>query len=184
MPAIATDPSPFDTLLDLREQKKKTSDVDPDALFASYLKQIDAVVAYVDRLEKKVVIEEDTVNDALAILRKANLRELSVQLNGDTLVLTGKIAHDKQAPLQGAMAEMERIPGVHAVKNSVIELEPERPPTQSGRNDAGHIFARDHGDTAGPGIGRSSAAPGTPRPNARRAAIPRPIERRDLATPR
>ena len=52
LPAIATDPSPFDTLLDLREQKKKTSDVDPDALFASYLKQIDAVVAYVDRLEK------------------------------------------------------------------------------------------------------------------------------------
>jgi len=49
---IAADPAPFDTLLDLREQKKKASDVDADALFASYLNQIEAVVAHVDRLEK------------------------------------------------------------------------------------------------------------------------------------
>lgn len=50
--AIGADPSPFDTLLDLREQTKKSSDVDPEALFGSYLKAIDAVVAHVDRLEK------------------------------------------------------------------------------------------------------------------------------------
>jgi hypothetical protein len=49
---IGADPSPFDTLLDLREQKKKAGDVDPEALFAGYLKQIEAVVAHVDRLEK------------------------------------------------------------------------------------------------------------------------------------
>ena len=46
------DRSPFDTLLDLREQKKKAGDVDVESLFASYLKQIEAVVAHVDRLEK------------------------------------------------------------------------------------------------------------------------------------
>ncbi len=50
--AIGVDASPFDTLLDLREKKKKPGDVDPDALFASYLKQIEAMVAHVDRLEK------------------------------------------------------------------------------------------------------------------------------------
>lgn len=49
---IAVDAVPFDTLLDLREQKRKTSDVEPEALFARYLKQIEAVVAHVDRLEK------------------------------------------------------------------------------------------------------------------------------------
>jgi predicted nucleotidyltransferase len=50
--AIHVDTSPFDSLLDLRERKKKTGDVDVESLFASYLKQIEAVVAHVDRLEK------------------------------------------------------------------------------------------------------------------------------------
>lgn len=49
---IGVDASPFDTLLDLREQKKKPGDIDPEALFANYLKQIEAVVEHVDRLEK------------------------------------------------------------------------------------------------------------------------------------
>ncbi len=46
------DPGPFDTLLALRERTKAAADVDPPSLFASYLKQIDALVHYVDRLEK------------------------------------------------------------------------------------------------------------------------------------
>jgi hypothetical protein len=46
------DPFPFDILLDLREQKKKAGEVDPEALFESYLRQIETVVAHVDRLEK------------------------------------------------------------------------------------------------------------------------------------
>lgn len=50
--AIGVDAAPFDTLLDFREKKKKAGDVDPRPLFASYLKQIEALVAHVDRLEK------------------------------------------------------------------------------------------------------------------------------------
>ena len=49
---IQVDASPFDTLLDLRERKKKTGDVDVESLFASYLKQIETLVAHVDHLEK------------------------------------------------------------------------------------------------------------------------------------
>ena len=49
---IQVDASPFDTLLDLRERKKKPGDVDVESLFGSYLKQIEAVVAHVDRIEK------------------------------------------------------------------------------------------------------------------------------------
>ncbi len=52
LPAIGVDAAPFDTLLDLREKKKQAGDVNPEALFATYLKQIEAVVAHVDRLEK------------------------------------------------------------------------------------------------------------------------------------
>jgi hypothetical protein len=49
---IAVDSAPFDSLLDLREQKKKPADVDAEQLFASYLRQIETVVMFVDRLEK------------------------------------------------------------------------------------------------------------------------------------
>jgi predicted nucleotidyltransferase len=50
--ALQVDATPFDTLLDLRERKKKPAEVDAESLFASYLKQIEVVVAHVDRLEK------------------------------------------------------------------------------------------------------------------------------------
>ena len=49
---IGVDAAPFNTLLDLRERGKKSGDADAGSLFASYLKQIEAVVAHVDRLEK------------------------------------------------------------------------------------------------------------------------------------
>lgn len=50
--AIGVQPAPFDILLDLREQKRKTAEVEPLELFARYLTQIEALVAHVDRLEK------------------------------------------------------------------------------------------------------------------------------------
>jgi predicted nucleotidyltransferase len=52
LPDIGADSLPFDTLLDLRDQSKLARDVDAEALFASYLKQIEALVSHVDRLEK------------------------------------------------------------------------------------------------------------------------------------
>ena len=52
LPDIGADGTPFDILLDLRDQNKLAGDVDPEALFASYLKQIEALVGHVDRLDK------------------------------------------------------------------------------------------------------------------------------------
>ena len=49
---LGADPAPFRTLLDLREEKKDDTTVDPSTLFEAYLKQIEAMVAHVDRLEK------------------------------------------------------------------------------------------------------------------------------------
>ena len=46
------DPAPFDKLLDLREGRVKAGEVDPAALFSSYLKQIALVIDAVDRLTK------------------------------------------------------------------------------------------------------------------------------------
>lgn len=49
---LGADPGPFNTLLDVREEKAKESSVDSATLFETYLKQIEAVVAHVDRLDK------------------------------------------------------------------------------------------------------------------------------------
>ena len=46
------EPSPFRTLLDLREKKIKAREVKPGPLLGSYLKEIQVVVDAVDRLEK------------------------------------------------------------------------------------------------------------------------------------
>ncbi|MFN0102173.1 MAG: hypothetical protein ACKV2U_08795 [Bryobacteraceae bacterium] len=46
------DPSPFYTLLDLREGVKKARDLDPPALLAAYMQQIEALIGAVDRLAK------------------------------------------------------------------------------------------------------------------------------------
>ncbi len=49
---LGADPAPFHELLDVREQKKKELDVEPDTLFERYLKQIEILVAFVDQLDK------------------------------------------------------------------------------------------------------------------------------------
>ena len=49
---LGVQPAPFDILLDLREQTRKIADVEPRELFERYLKQIETLVAHVDRLEK------------------------------------------------------------------------------------------------------------------------------------
>jgi predicted nucleotidyltransferase len=49
---ISLDASALETLLDIRARHKKPGDVEAVTLFSSYLKQIEALVAYVDSLEK------------------------------------------------------------------------------------------------------------------------------------
>jgi len=47
---LGIDPAPFLTLLDLREQKRKAKDVEPEGLLAAYLKEIGRVIDRVDAL--------------------------------------------------------------------------------------------------------------------------------------
>jgi predicted nucleotidyltransferase len=53
LPDVGADSAPFETLLDLRDQSKLANDVDPDALFSSYLTQIEKLVDHVDGLSKE-----------------------------------------------------------------------------------------------------------------------------------
>ena len=49
---FALDPTPFEKLLDIREQRTKPRDVDAVTLLDPYLKGIAVVIDAVDRLEK------------------------------------------------------------------------------------------------------------------------------------
>jgi uncharacterized protein (UPF0335 family) len=46
------DAEPFRRLLDLREQKTRSKDVEPEALLAAYMREIGKVIDAVDSLEK------------------------------------------------------------------------------------------------------------------------------------
>ena len=46
------DPTPFETLLDVREARIKPKEMDPLTVLAAYLRAIDTVIDAVDRLEK------------------------------------------------------------------------------------------------------------------------------------
>jgi len=52
LPDIGVDGTPFDMLLDLRDQSKLAKDVDAGALFAAYLHAIETLVKHVDQIEK------------------------------------------------------------------------------------------------------------------------------------
>jgi predicted nucleotidyltransferase len=48
--AFGIDPNPFQQLLDLREEKARPKDVEPEALLAVYLRQIERVIGAVDAM--------------------------------------------------------------------------------------------------------------------------------------
>jgi len=50
--SFGVDPAPLNTLLDIREGKRKPRDIPASQLYEDYLKQISAVIAAVDLLEK------------------------------------------------------------------------------------------------------------------------------------
>ncbi|MCP5118997.1 MAG: hypothetical protein GY953_49975 [bacterium] len=52
MEHFSIDPTPFFSLLDLRDGKVKAKELDAASLYATYLSQIGQVVELVDRLEK------------------------------------------------------------------------------------------------------------------------------------
>ncbi|HLW76226.1 MAG TPA: hypothetical protein VKS01_04555, partial [Bryobacteraceae bacterium] len=49
--ALKMDPTPFETLLDVREDKSEAKLGDPGELFAAYLQSIQRMIEFVDKLE-------------------------------------------------------------------------------------------------------------------------------------
>lgn len=76
---------------------------------------------YIDLLENKIVIEEDVLGTASGILRDKGLNNVSVQISGGELSLTGTIPADKFPVLEQAIASFKDMTGIRTVKNFVTE---------------------------------------------------------------
>ncbi len=80
---------------------------------------------YLDRLENRVVVEEELINSATAILQSAGLKEVAVQVANGEITLTGAISPKKQPQMNGILDDIKKIEGVRGVKNFVTNLGPE-----------------------------------------------------------
>jgi len=80
---------------------------------------------YLDRLENRVVVEEDLINSATTYLQNASLPQVSVQVANGEITLTGAIPPKKQPQLEGILEDIKKIEGVRGVRNFVTLQGPE-----------------------------------------------------------
>jgi len=81
---------------------------------------------YLDLLEKRIVVEEDVINNVTNILHTAGLRDIVVQMSNGELTLTGGVPPAKKGELQENIEEIKKIPGIRNVKNFIVDLAAEQ----------------------------------------------------------
>lgn len=81
---------------------------------------------YLDRLEKKVVVEEDIVNDVKSNLEKVGIMNTQVTYRNGEVIITGGVPATKQADYQHLLEEFKLIPGVRAVRSQVNPIAQEQ----------------------------------------------------------
>ena len=80
---------------------------------------------YLDRLEKKVVVDEDVIAQATTNLANLGIRNLAVQMSNGELTISGNLPSNKTGDFDSVIASLRSIPGVRLLKNYVTELPPE-----------------------------------------------------------
>lgn len=81
--------------------------------------------AYLDLLEKRVFVEEDEIASVRSQLQEQGLKDVSVQMSGGELTLSGSIPTGRGPQLDKIVAGIKKDAAVRSVKNFVVELEPE-----------------------------------------------------------
>ncbi|MBA2727047.1 MAG: type III secretion system inner membrane ring subunit SctD [Parachlamydiaceae bacterium] len=80
---------------------------------------------YLDRLENRVVVEEELINSASTYLQNASLPQVAVQVANGEITLTGTIPPAKKPQLEGILEDIKKIDGVRGVRNFVTQSGPE-----------------------------------------------------------
>jgi type III secretion system YscD/HrpQ family protein len=77
---------------------------------------------YLDRLERKVIVEEEVVNQVESLLNRAGVRNVSVLMNNGELTLRGGLGEKDVEKYKKILNSLYDIPGIRGVKNFVAEL--------------------------------------------------------------
>lgn len=81
---------------------------------------------YLDRLEKRVVVEEDILNDVKSHLEKIGILNTQVSYRNGEISIIGGIAANKQAEFDKLVEEFKKVPGVRSLKLQVSLIAPEQ----------------------------------------------------------
>lgn len=81
---------------------------------------------YLDLLERRVIVEEDVITSVEIDLQKANIRNVTIQMNNGELTLSGQLAKEQVVALDRLMRKFREIPGVRNIKSFISEVEPEQ----------------------------------------------------------
>lgn len=81
---------------------------------------------YLDRLEKRVVVEEDILGEVTNRLENAGIVNAQAAYHNGVLTLTGGIAAAKQEAYNTLLEEFKKLPGVTNVRSLVNEIAPEQ----------------------------------------------------------
>ena len=81
---------------------------------------------YLDRLEKRVVIDEDISSTINNELNQVGIRNVTAQFNDGEIILKGGIAKGKEDEYNHLLEEFKKIPGVRGVRSLVNQIAPEQ----------------------------------------------------------
>jgi type III secretion system YscD/HrpQ family protein len=77
--------------------------------------------AYLDLLEKRIIVEEDVINSVTNDLHNHGIKDVTVQMSNGELSLNGGVPVVKMAEWKKILDTFKGIPGVRVVKNFVVE---------------------------------------------------------------
>lgn len=81
---------------------------------------------YLDRLENKVMVEEQVLEEAVSRLTQEGFAGVTPSLSNGELILTGYISSNATHEFQTLVNELSLMPGIRAVRNYVVALSPEQ----------------------------------------------------------
>ncbi|KAF3362296.1 putative type III secretion system protein SctD [Chlamydiales bacterium STE3] len=81
---------------------------------------------YLDRLEKRIIVDEDITMSIKNDLDQLGIRNVNVSFQNGDVQLTGGVAKDKQSAFNQLVEEIKQIPGVRNVRNQVNQIAPEQ----------------------------------------------------------
>lgn len=81
---------------------------------------------YLDRLEKKVYVEEEIVDQAKIALERGGIPNAQVSYHNGELLIKGGVAAAKQADYTKLLEDFKKIPGVTVVRSQVNPIAPEQ----------------------------------------------------------